>query len=134
MKNRDTSHISNIYEQAILIKGPLDSILGGMGAMPSQYGDMGGEVSDDHNPREVDESEIHMARSELKKLSEYSAKLYDKIDELDGLEGWVASKITKASDYISSVYHWLDYEHQDDECGCHDHEDYDDEDEEMMGY
>jgi len=75
------------------------------------------EVYDDHNPMERDESEIHMALSELKKLAEYSQKLYDKIEQLDGLEGWVASKITKASDYISSAYHWIDYEHED-----HDHD------------
>ena len=29
---------------------------------------------------------------------------------MPGLEGWVASKITKASDYLSSVFHYLDYE------------------------
>ena len=32
------------------------------------------------------------------------------VQELPGLEGWVASKITKASDYLSSVFHYLDYE------------------------
>lgn len=95
-----------------------------------------GEYEDDHNPEEEDPSEIHMARAELKKLSEYSEKLYDKIGEMEGLEGWVASKITKAADYLSSVYHWLDYEHGDDgDCGCeHDDEgeyedEYEDEDE-----
>jgi len=79
----------------------------------SKYSD---EVADDHNPLERDESEIHMALSELKKLAEYSQKLYDKVENLDGLEGWVASKITKASDYISSAYHWIDYEHGSKDC------------------
>ena len=32
------------------------------------------------------------------------------VTEAEGLEGWQQSKITKASDYISSVYHSLDYE------------------------
>ena len=40
------------------------------------------------------------------------------IDTVPGLEGWVAAKITKAADYISSVYHWMEYEHQDKSCGC----------------
>ena len=32
------------------------------------------------------------------------------IGNLDSLEGWTASKITKAADYLSSVFHYLDYE------------------------
>ena len=28
----------------------------------------------------------------------------------DNLEGWTASKITKASDYLSSVFHYMEYE------------------------
>jgi hypothetical protein len=49
----------------------------------------------------------------LLKANEYAAKLFDHIGnhpESDYLEGWVASKITKAADYLSSVYHYLDYE------------------------
>lgn len=57
-----------------------------------------------------DESEMHMAKAELHKLSEYSIKLSELLDNTESLEGWTASKITKAADYISSVYHWLDYE------------------------
>ena len=34
------------------------------------------------------------------------------ISEAEGLEGWQQAKITKASDYISSVYHALSYEKQ----------------------
>lgn len=57
--------------------------------------------------------EVQMARSDLYKLAEYSIKLYDmlkNISEEEGLQGWQQAKITKASDYISSVYHSLDYE------------------------
>jgi hypothetical protein len=32
------------------------------------------------------------------------------IDEGEELDGWVSAKITKAADYISSVYHYLEYE------------------------
>lgn len=135
MKNADSEHIGIIYENAILMKAPVGDMLGGfdrlMGSSDEdeyegegEYEDEG-EVEDDHNPEEEDPSEIHMARAELKKLKEYSDKLYNKMEEMEGLEGWVASKITKAADYLSSVYHWLDYEHGDDEgCGC-EHEDCD---------
>jgi len=57
-----------------------------------------------------DHSEIHMAKAELKKAAEYAQKLSGMLDNLHGLEGWTAAKITKASDYLSSVFHWLDYE------------------------
>lgn len=59
--------------------------------------------------------EVQMARSELYKLAEYAIKLHDmlkSISEAEGLEGWQQAKITKASDYISSVYHALSYEKQ----------------------
>ena len=32
------------------------------------------------------------------------------VSEQQGLEGWVQAKITKAADYLESVYHYLDYE------------------------
>ena len=32
------------------------------------------------------------------------------VGNLDNLEGWTASKITKAADYLSSVYHALEYD------------------------
>jgi hypothetical protein len=32
------------------------------------------------------------------------------VNERQGLEGWVQAKITKAADYLESVYHYLDYE------------------------
>jgi hypothetical protein len=58
----------------------------------------------------VDDHEAKMARAELYKLNQYSAKLFKMIGENDELDGWVQSKITKAADYISSVYHYLEYE------------------------
>ena len=57
-----------------------------------------------------DDHEAKMARAELYKLAQYSAKLFRMIDENEELDGWVQSKITKAADYISSVYHSLEYE------------------------
>ena len=57
--------------------------------------------------------EVQMARAQLYKIAKYSIKLHEMlktITEQEGLEGWVQSKITKASDYMSSVYHHLDYD------------------------
>ena len=57
--------------------------------------------------------EVQMARSDLYKLAKYSIKLHDmlkNVSEAEGIEGWQQSKITKAADYISSVYHALDYD------------------------
>lgn len=57
-----------------------------------------------------DDHEAKMAKADLYKLAQYSAKLFRMIEETEELDGWVQAKITKASDYISSVYHYLEYE------------------------
>ena len=57
-----------------------------------------------------DPTEIKMALAELMKAKEYAGKLEEMLQSAHGLEGWTAAKITKASDYLSSVYHWLAYE------------------------
>lgn len=79
-------------------------------------------VDEPDENEEHDHSEIEMAASELYKLAEYTPKLLEMVKEMSSLEGWVASKITKASDYISSVYHWLDYQQHsnngEESCGC----------------
>ena len=51
-----------------------------------------------------------MAKADLYKLANYSHKLFQQINDEDQLEGWVQAKITKAADYIASVYHYLEYE------------------------
>ena len=56
--------------------------------------------------------EVQMARADLYKIAKYAIKLHDMlkgVSETQGLEGWQQAKITKASDYLSSVYHNLDY-------------------------
>lgn len=60
-------------------------------------------------PGEVDR-EGAMAKADLHKLANYSLKLYKTIEDEDQLESWVQAKITKAADYIASVYHYLAYE------------------------
>lgn len=57
-----------------------------------------------------DDHEAAMARADLYKLANYSFKLFKMIQDGDQLEGWVQAKITKAADYIASVYHFMEYE------------------------
>ena len=65
-----------------------------------------GEVEDDDDF----DGEVDMARAELLKAAEYATKLFNHLANIESLEGWTASKITKASDYLSSVYHALEYD------------------------
>ena len=51
-----------------------------------------------------------MAKADLYKLANYSYKLFKMLDGDQQLEGWVQAKITKAADYIASVYHYMEYE------------------------
>jgi hypothetical protein len=60
-----------------------------------------------------------MAKADLYKLANYSLKLFKQIQDEDQLEGWVQAKITKAADYIASVYHYLEYEMKFSEYGHH---------------
>ena len=67
--------------------------------------DMAHEAEKDH--------EVQMARADLYKLAKYAIKLHEMlkhVSEAEGMEGWQQSKITKAADYISSVYHSIDYD------------------------
>ena len=57
--------------------------------------------------------EVQMARSDLYKIAKYAIKLNEmmkNVSEAEGIEGWQQAKITKAADYLGSVYHALDYE------------------------
>ena len=72
--------------------------------------DMAYKVDKDH--------EVQMARADLYKIAKYGIKLHEMlagISEEQGLDGWVQAKITKAADYLGSVYHHLDYETKFDE-------------------
>lgn len=57
-----------------------------------------------------DDHEAKMARADLFKLAQYSFKLFKMIQDHQELDGWVQAKITKAADYIASVYHYMEYE------------------------
>lgn len=81
-------------------------------------GDLAHKVEQDH--------EIQLARGELYKAAKYSIRLHEMLkgmNEAEGLDGWVSAKITKASDYLGTVFHHLDYQTKFDEvsestCNC----------------
>ena len=59
--------------------------------------------------------EIQMARADLYKIAKYAIKLHEMlkgVTETEGMQGWQQSKITKAADYMGSVYHAMDYENK----------------------
>ena len=71
-----------------------------------------GILSDMAAKSEMDH-EIQMARGQLYKCAKYSIELHNMlkgVSEEQGLEAWVQAKITKASDYLSAVKHYLEYE------------------------
>ena len=56
------------------------------------------------------DGELDMARAQLYQAADYAVKLFNHIENVDSLDGWTASKITKAADYLSSVFHYMEYE------------------------
>lgn len=63
----------------------------------------------DEEEDELGEGTGEIARSNLVQIFEYSVKLFHMIQPGDKLEGWVAMKLTTASEGISSAKHYLDY-------------------------
>ena len=60
-------------------------------------------------PMELGETSGSIARENLMMILEYSTKLFHVIKPGDKLEGWVAMKLTTASECISSCKHYMDY-------------------------
>jgi len=56
------------------------------------------------------DSEGGMAKSQLYKMAKYAMMLHDALEDNTQLESWVQSKITIASEYMSKVKHYLEYE------------------------
>ena len=56
------------------------------------------------------DEEGRMAKSDLLKIAKYASRLFNMLQDETQLEGWIQAKITKASDYISSVMHYLEGE------------------------
>ena len=68
------------------------------------------DVEEEPRVNHHDDSEIKMALSELYKIEKYAFGLSLMLKEMPALEGWTAAKITKAADYLGSVFHKLDYD------------------------
>jgi len=60
-------------------------------------------------PEEMGKTTGSIARENLTMIIEYSTKLFNMIQPGDKLEGWVAMKLTSASNAISNSKHYLDY-------------------------
>ena len=56
--------------------------------------------------------EASMAKGELYNTVKNAKELFHMIKDGENLEGWVASKITRAADYINSVHDYMMYEKQ----------------------
>ena len=67
----------------------------------------------DHAGSADSDHEVQMARADLYNIAEKALKLHKilkNISEEEGLQGWQQSKITKAADYMDSVFSSLNYE------------------------
>jgi len=112
-----------------VVQGATGAIEGAVGAASDEEGDMSQspgqyeievkevEVPSIHSDVDVeprvnhhDDSEIKMALAELYKIEKYAFGLGLMLKEMPALEGWTAAKITKAADYLGSVFHKLDYD------------------------
>ena len=70
-----------------------------------------------HNAEHLEEDdwmqandESDMAHGQLYNIKELATKLCNMIKEGDQLDAWVQAKLTKAEDYLDSVYHYLEGE------------------------
>ena len=66
--------------------------------------------SEKEEPSNVGDHEGNMARAKLMNIKKCAEHLFNMVGEDEGLEAWVQDKIGKASDYINTVYHYMDYE------------------------
>jgi len=66
-------------------------------------------LEDKHHMHHAD-NEGKMAKRQLYDMARYAMMLHDSLETNTQLESWVQSKITLASDYISKVKHYLQYE------------------------
>lgn len=58
----------------------------------------------------VDDHEGQMAKADLLAIHKYSKEIYNMLGDNEELEGWVQSKLTKAAEYLNSVYNNMNYE------------------------
>ena len=68
------------------------------------------DLTNDIGKDDYVDDEGRMAKSQMYKTGKYAMKLHDMLDDMEQLPAWVQAKLTKASDYLSAAYHYLDYE------------------------
>jgi len=68
------------------------------------------DLTNDIGKDDYVDDEGRYAKSQLYKMAKYSVKLHQKLDDMEQLPAWLQAKLTKALDYVSMVYHYLDYE------------------------
>ena len=122
LKRKDQALLSEAYGQVGLGDVSAPSLMGKPVMITMDM--PGAKATGDHDEHhhEIDMEEVEMAVSDLGKLSKLSHKLLHMLEDQESLEGWVAAKITKAADYISSVYDYMNDE-DDESCGCSDESD-----------
>ena len=59
-------------------------------------------------PSKPKDHEASMAKAEIRDMIKNGAELYKDIQEGQELPGWVSAYITLSSDYIHSVYEWME--------------------------
>ena len=68
------------------------------------------DMDHSHDDEGVHDHEASMARGQLYHIAKDAIKMIQMIDKGDNLEGWVASKITKAKENISVVADYMESE------------------------
>lgn len=56
------------------------------------------------------DNEGKMAKADLYRGAKHAMKLFQMLQDGQQLEGWVQAKITKAADYLDTVYHYMEYQ------------------------
>ena len=71
------------------------------------------QMDKSHNQESVEEADGHeasMAKTQMFKTSQIAKQIHDMIERGEDLPGWIQSKLTKASDYVSTVYDYMAYD------------------------
>lgn len=58
----------------------------------------------------VNEPEGAMAKADLYRAAKSAIKLFELFYDNQQLEGWVQAKISKAADYLDSIYHYMEFQ------------------------
>lgn len=102
---------------AVVVPAPGSNAAGGSGVPKSRYPGLisnvsatGSQSSAYENNEEVSDHEsLEMAKSQLLLAAHHALKIFEMLESGKKLEGWTASKITLAADYIQTVSDYMEY-------------------------